>query len=269
MLNFIAVSVIVIIPLLLIYHMHSETQKLETNKIHLSTEAGLKIAHISDLHINKMYIPFSKILSTIKAESPDLVVITGDCIDKKSDKHKLFEFLDLLDRDSIMCLGNHEYVALDHNPANIYAYKKELKSKKVTVLDNEHKTITKGHKKYNLIGISDIRHSYYDIDKAFSGLKNENSDAVNIVITHTPDIALHLAKHKVDCLLCGHYHGGQIRTYTNIEFARMQNEKLWKMGFIKGLYHFNGMQLYINKGLGNSHLPLRLFSRPEIAIIYI
>ena len=42
--------------------------------------AGLKVAHLSDLHIKSIGLKENKILEILKGEKPDLVFITGDSI---------------------------------------------------------------------------------------------------------------------------------------------------------------------------------------------
>lgn len=42
--------------------------------------AGLKVAHLSDLHIKSIGLKENKVLEILKGEKPDLVFITGDSI---------------------------------------------------------------------------------------------------------------------------------------------------------------------------------------------
>lgn len=265
--------VIIIILLVLfaalICHMYIETGKLEVNRIYLSDSPdALKVIHISDVHIALMNVPFERIYGVIDSEKPDIVLLTGDYIDKGTHKRSFLKFMDGIKSKTALCLGNHDYCALSGNSEKISEFLGVLQAKGVTVLENRSMTLKKAGRVFNIIGIGDIRHSHDDVKRAFGSICNENSCAVNIVISHNPDTAMELAGRKVDCLLCGHFHGGQIRTFLNIEFLHMLRDKLWKKGYIRGFHRYKGIPMYINKGLGNVRLPLRLFARPEIAVIY-
>ena len=91
-----------------------------------------------------------------------------------------------------------------------------------------------------------------------------------ILLSHNPDIALHMPSvpFKVDAIIAGHIHGGQIRTPFGLEF-KLRHDELPHQGIISGLHEINGMQVFISKGLGCVFLPFRFFCRPEINIIEI
>ncbi|NMB95870.1 MAG: metallophosphoesterase [Clostridiaceae bacterium] len=143
-----------------------------------------------------------------------------------------------------------------------------LESKKnVKVLDNKALCIKKNSKKYNIIGIDDLNTGNPCIEKALSDC--DKSADINIAFSHNPDIISKIPKNSVDYLFCGHFHGGQIWMPFNIEYKLLRKEKLCKMGISRGLHKLNGVNLYINRGLGNVCFPLRFLSRPEITVFYM
>ena len=92
-----------------------------------------------------------------------------------------------------------------------------------------------------------------------------------ILLSHNPDLVLHLPDDqdfKVDAMISGHIHGGQIRTPFGLEFV-LRHDELPSMGVISGLHEVNGIKLFISKGLGCVFLPFRFLARPEINIIEI
>jgi predicted MPP superfamily phosphohydrolase len=115
-----------------------------------------------------------------------------------------------------------------------------------------------------------LRHGNPDIKKAFESiLPSVQSNCINIAFSHNPDLTLSLPKGQVDYFLCGHFHGGQIWMPFNLEFRLMRSEKLCRMGYRRGFHKINGINIYINRGLGNVVFPFRFFSVPEIAVLQL
>jgi predicted MPP superfamily phosphohydrolase len=137
----------------------------------------------------------------------------------------------------------------------------------VKVLTNTATPFSKGGRLYNIIGISDYTTDNHDIAIAYNEIIPEN--AANIVLSHNPDIVFELPRDKTDYLFSGHLHGGQIRAPFNFEFIVLRDDKLGRMGVIKGLNRLNDIKVYINRGLGNVVFPLRFLSRPELTILYL
>lgn len=251
-------------------YMRFEAGYVKVERIRLTKNKNcLKILQLSDIHINHLKVSPNRVKSVIDREKPDIVVITGDFIERKRHLPKFIRFLDELGDIGIayVCLGNHDYEAFKRDLPGLQNYMQALENKGLSILHNKSVCFEKGNKKYNIIGIADIRYGYDDISKSLSSCC---SDAVmNIAFTHNPDLALKIPKGKIDYLLCGHFHGGQIWMPFNLEFKVLRDEKLCRMGIRRGLHKFNGISLYISRGLGNVCFPLRFLSRPEITVLYL
>ncbi|MHB8066139.1 MAG: metallophosphoesterase [Ruminiclostridium sp.] len=233
---------------------------------------GLKISHLSDIHINKLYISSRRLISSLKQTNPDIVIMSGDYIETQKNIPKFIALLKEITNlyPVYLSLGNHDHKALKHNKKNIASFINIIEETGATVLLNSRITINKNNKFYNIIGIDDLKHGKPDLKQAFHGiLPSFNSDYINIAFSHNPDMVLSLPKDKVDYFLCGHFHGGQIWMPFNLEFRIMREEKLCKMGYRRGLHKINGISIYINRGLGNVIFPFRFFSIPEIAVIQL
>jgi predicted MPP superfamily phosphohydrolase len=63
-------------------------------------------------------------------------------------------------------------------------------------------------------------------------------------------------------MLSGHTHGGQIAP-----LGRPLILPPGCGGYLQGLYRRGPSQMYVTRGVGTSHLPLRIGARPEIAIL--
>jgi hypothetical protein len=68
---------------------------------------------------------------------------------------------------------------------------------------------------------------------------------------------------RVDLLLAGHTHGGQVRLPGLGPIERT----LTKGRFVMGRYEEEGTLVYVSRGVGMSYLPLRLDCPPEVVVI--
>lgn len=253
---------------LLLLYMRFEAGFVEVKKIMLSkNKNGLKVIQISDLHISRLKVSISRVKKILAREKPDMIVLTGDYIDKPCDIPGFLHFLrEIKDIAPIhLCLGNHDYNAFIMNEEGLNNFVHSIENEGATVWNNDCNTVKKGEQIYNIIGFSDLKSGWCDIKKPFR--QCPKNAFLNIAFSHNPDIALLLPKGAVDFLLCGHYHGGQIWTPFSFEFKILRNDKLCKMGIRRGLHKVNGINIYINKGLGNVLVPFRFLSRPEITVL--
>jgi len=259
--------------IILLLYMRIEASFLNKSLINFSTSSkGLKIAHLSDIHINRLYISPRRIISSLKQINPDIIIMSGDYIETQRNIPEFIELLkDIANLYTVyLSLGNHDHKALKHNKKNIVSFINTVQDTGANVLLNSNIKVTKNSISYNIIGIDDLKHGKPDLKKAFHGIMPSfNSGCINIAFSHNPDMVLSLPKEKVDYFLCGHFHGGQIWMPFNLEFRIMREEKLCKMGYRRGLHKINGINIYINRGLGNVIFPFRFFSIPEIAVIQL
>src|SRR5690554_1623898 len=86
---------LVLIVYLFLQNNWIKVQHIETKIDNLPNELkGLKIAHISDVHLPNNASSFEKLIELVKKENPDIIILTGDIIDKRAnlDRPLLGEF---------------------------------------------------------------------------------------------------------------------------------------------------------------------------------
>jgi predicted MPP superfamily phosphohydrolase len=237
--------------------------KFTNNKKHL------KIIQLSDIHINHLKVSSKRVRHILAKNKPDLIILTGDYINKPRHATEFFKFLNAIKEDNeiCLCLGNHDYGAFFENPAGLHLFMEGITGSGTKILHNSSLCIEKNSKKYNIIGFEDLNNGVLDVENVINSL--DKKVFMNIAFSHNPDIVLELPKDPIDFLFCGHFHGGQIWAPFDLEFKVLRDEKLCKMGIKRGLHKVNGIKLYINRGLGNVLFPLRFLSRPEITVFYI
>lgn len=227
-----------------------------------------KIIQISDYHNNKNKLLNNKLIKTIKKESPNFIVITGDLIDaSKTDINQAINLIKNINYEKVFYVtGNHE--------ASTESYKKLkelLEENKVTILDNRIEIIKENSKEINLIGIDDP--SFYnreltndsDITKKEIESVSYNKDNYSILLSHRPEQLERYAESKINLVLTGHAHGGQIRL-PFIGGLVAPNQGLFPK-YTNGIHKKDKTTMIISRGIGNSILPLRINNRPELVVI--
>ncbi|MBP1932851.1 metallophosphoesterase [Ammoniphilus resinae] len=251
---------------LLIFIAYQNTKQAEFTRITLPIndigEAGLRILHLSDMHMENLSISPEQLNEQLKDEPIDLIALTGDYLDRVKSIEKLRPYLEVLKNMNALygiyvVFGNHDYVL---KPKNFEKLQRLFLELGCHVLINESKTIQVKDQVINLIGIDDHSTKRSDLQKAYADIK----DGINIVLTHDPNIVLKMTDYHFDYLLCGHFHGGQIHYPKAFHLVKMG--KLPRMNMIKGLHFIEDKAFYISEGLGQTGFNIRLRSKPEITL---
>ncbi|MFK4289797.1 putative MPP superfamily phosphohydrolase [Bacillus sp. RC240] len=245
--------------------------KITSSKIPSSFK-GYKILQISDLHNKKFGDNQDVLIQKVKSINPDIIAITGDLIDSKSyDAEMSMQVIRELVKEYpvYFVTGNHEKWSGKYN-----SLEKNLKKQHVTVLRNEHVIIQKGGHEINLLGIDDPEFNTGDIDEgsivkdAIVKAKIETQpDRYNVLLSHRPEFLEEYAEEKVDLVLSGHAHGGQVRLPFIGGLVAPNQGILPK--YTAGLYEQQNTSMIVSRGLGNSIIPQRVFNRPEIVVVQL
>ncbi|PFY98043.1 metallophosphoesterase [Bacillus wiedmannii] len=244
---------------------------ITSNKIPSSFK-GFKILQISDLHNKKFGDNQETLIQKVKSINPDIIAITGDLIDSKSyDAEVSLELIRefVMEYPIYFVTGNHEKWSGKYNDLE-----KELKKHHVTVLRNEHVTIHKGEQKINLLGIDDPAFVAGNRDEG-NVVKDEiliakfemKPDTYNVLLSHRPEFLGEYANEKIDLVLSGHAHGGQVRL-PFIEGLVAPNQGIFPT-YTTGLYEKQNTSMVVSRGLGNSIIPQRIFNRPELVVVQL
>jgi len=223
---------------------------------------GLKVAHLSDIHIKNMGLMVNKVLDILKSEKPDLIFITGDLISFEGPYEPVTSFLRQLNPPYGIygVLGNTEYS--NENGSCILCHEersKRLREKQSPIfLRDSFFPLRVNGKILNIIGVDDPVHKRSHLKKALKGI---NSKDPSILLAHSPEIFEEASNSGVDLLLCGHTHGGQIFL---VKYLRKILPLEASLGFIEGFFQDGKMLMYVNRGIGTSYLPFRFGVKPEI-----
>ncbi|MFB8328218.1 metallophosphoesterase [Bacillus wiedmannii] len=244
---------------------------ITSNKIPSSFK-GFKILQISDLHNKKFGDNQETLIQKVKSIHPDIIAITGDLIDSKSyDAEVSLELIRGLVKEYpiYFVTGNHEKWSGKYNDLE-----KELKQHHVTVLRNEHVSIQIGGQDIHILGIDDPEFVTGNRDEG-NVVKDEiikakfemQPDTYNVLLSHRPEFLTEYADEQIDLVLSGHAHGGQVRL-PFIGGLVAPNQGILPT-YTAGLYEKQNTSMVVNRGLGNSIIPQRIFNRPELVVVQL
>jgi len=228
---------------------------------------GLKIVQISDIHAGSFITdkPMQEVVDIINHLKPDLVFITGDFVNFSDEEYDIIS--DNISKihstlGNYGCLGNHDHFMPEKSLKKLI---QKIEVSNVKLLNNENTSIVLNGDKLQIAGIDNIGYGqrFGDFQKA-----NQNLDEEFPVLwlVHDPtnwDPRMR-NKFRCDLVLSGHTHGGQIgiNMLGNVVTPARFVYKQWA-----GLYQENNTQLYVNRGLGTTGLPVRISVPPEITEI--
>lgn len=219
---------------------------------------GLRIAQLSDFHVGDRTQPetIRDAIARANAFAPDLVALTGDylCL-KRSGLGLMRDLLGGLAAPTVAVLGNHDHWVDARGAARV------LSAHGYAVLRNQHTTLTLRGAPFTVVGVDDLLAGQARPREALAGAPSEGS---RLVLAHGPKTADQLRKlgERVLCL-SGHTHGGQIHIpgLTPLMLRALAHEP-----YERGLFRLGPVQLYVNRGVGNSALRIRVNSDPEVTL---
>lgn len=261
--------IIIIAIALLIYALIENRFMLKVR--HEKIGAGIRIAHISDLHKRSFGTGNRWLLKKTADENPDIIFISGDLItrDCTSFEHvsellkKLCEIAPVY-----IIFGNHE---TDLPEDCKKTYTKALRESEAVLLENETVTAEINGRKLNISGI-ELKFTVYKKNGGYRNLDDFTIDEMKnimgnkpegktVLLVHNPLFAEVYSEWGADYAICGHVHGGIVRIpFTGIGI--LSPERKFFPKYTKGVYKVGKMKLLVSGGLGK----LRLFNPPEIII---
>ena len=84
---------------------------------------------------------------------------------------------------------------------------------------------------------------------------------------YRPEFIQNYAAEKIDLVLSGHAHGGQVRL-PFIGGLVAPNQGIFPT-YTAGLYEKQNTSMVVSRGLGNSIIPQRIFNRPELVVVQL
>lgn len=223
--------------------------------------AGMTVAHLTDLHYGPLVsMGFLRmVIAKTNSLAADMIVCTGDYVhsDNAVDTieaiwPELCALRAPLGVHSV--LGNHDHWAST-------ARSVELLEKSGQSISHRCVALERNGERLWLAGAGDLWEDHRPLDNLLAPVP---PDECCIVLAHNPDTADTPCDRRIDLMVCGHTHGGQVRLpIVGAPVLPVQN-----LRYSSGPLHSDrGFPLFISRGIGWAILPVRFGCRPEIALL--
>jgi uncharacterized protein len=232
---------------------------------------GLRIVQLSDIHHSAwMSIEWVRqIVETTNGLAPDIVALTGDYVYRGVAyvRPVAAELGRLRPRIGVVgVLGNHDWWE------DARLTKEAFAREGLPLIDNGRRFVTADRRLVEradeglcLAGVGDLWEDQCLYDDALAGV---SGGMPRVLLSHNPDVAEEVAflesGHRVDLMLSGHTHGGQVRLPG---IGAPVTNSAYGTKYAQGLVEGPACAVYVSRGLGMTALPIRIGVRPEIAVI--
>ncbi|MDR0314935.1 MAG: metallophosphoesterase [Oscillospiraceae bacterium] len=207
---------------------------------------GKRIVLLSDLHNE----PYDQIIEKTKKAKPDAIMVAGDLVNRHNKTYdRVLSFFEQLSKISktYFSYGNHEIIF------NVLT-KEEIEATGAILLDNEYT-------KYGDEFIIGGQTPYADFDWLTDF---EHQKGFKILLCHHPEYYPRYLKYKkVDLILSGHAHGGQMRPFGIALFAPGQGF------FPEYTFGYYDEKMIVGRGLAHGGLIPRMFNSTEVVVVDI
>jgi uncharacterized protein len=222
---------------------------------------GFRIVQLSDLH-HGFLVPLELIRHVVERANelkPDLIVCTGDYVHERNSTTQIDQVWPILSKLTApsgvySVLGNHDHWA--DTARSDYWLKK-------TRQDLRHKVFPIQREGQNLwiAGAGDLYEDHKNLDYILSQIPDAEC---RIVLAHNPDSADTTFSKRIDLMISGHTHGGQV----NIPFVGPPILPVRNRNYSSGLKtSLRGCKVFISKGIGWTIFPVRFNCLPEIVLL--
>ena len=218
------------------------------------------------MHIATVGKREKKILKILDELHPDIIFLTGDYVKWKGNYKSALTFLSQLkakvgiwgvfgdydfSRSRLSCLFCHR-----EGTSNF------TKLHQVHFLRNSSETVYLSQGSLMISGIES-----YDEDEPAPAQKLQilTRKEPAIILSHSPLLFSLFEKDQNILMLAGDTHGGQVPLPAwFLKMAGYDKNVLYS----QGLFEEGSKKMFVSRGIGTSHIPIRLFRKPEIVVFH-
>ncbi len=229
---------------------------------------GLRIGHLSDLHFTGQLTPayYQFAFEQFLLCSPDMICVTGDIIDYDHCLDWLESLLGQL-RAPLGCyflMGNHEKRLSDWNEvpkrlSGLGWHDMGANDALINLCDRDQPL---------RIWITGNEQPWFNRRSAKSQLhaaQEVEPNTLRLGMSHSPDQFPWARRLKLDLLLAGHTHGGQVRLPG---IGPLVAPSWHGSRFASGVFHLPPTVMHVSRGLAGVH-PIRWRCSPEVSLLTI
>ena len=276
-----AIVGVFIVVLMLGISLSTSSHALTTTHYTLSstTISSLRIVQLTDLHNSEFGEENSRLIDAVRAQSPDLILLTGDLLNSDEQRTDIATNLiaQLCDIAPVyFSNGNHEIEYEERYGVDIDELYREAGA---VVLEKEYQDITVKNQKIRLGGIYGycLPGKYLETGEANPEETEfleafQDTDLPKILMCHMPVCGMingSLDDWDVDYVFAGHLHGGEV--ILPFVGGLYGPDLGWFPGKLEGLYSSEngGKTLVLSRGLGTNESIPRFNNIPEVMVVDI
>lgn len=259
------------------FYISSKSLTINEYTVEESVTSSIRILQLSDLHNAEFGDNNEELIDLVKKQSPDLIVMSGDMINRDEENLDIITYLisSLSDAAPIYYgYGNHEVDWIESFGTDL---EDKLTQAGAVVLNNSYRDVSVSDSELRIGGYM----GYYrqpgmftqdDVQKKSElDFANdfENTDRLKILINHIPTQWVdwdYINIYPVDIVFSGHYHGGAIRIPI-IDQGLYAPYVGWFPPYTKGLFSGTQAKCVLSTGLVSEHNIPRLNNPPEIVVV--
>jgi predicted MPP superfamily phosphohydrolase len=219
---------------------------------------GFRIVQLSDLHLHPWTQgdEIARAIEVANSLRPDAVFLTGDFVTHDAEPaEELQTLLRALRAPAgvFACLGNHDF-----RKRGVERISRAIRGAGHELLRNRSVPLAQRGDRLVVAGLDSRRAGHPRLKEALRGV---GRDAVVFLLMHEPDFADAASREsRVIFQASGHTHGGQVRLPGVGALVRPK----WGRKYVDGWFRVGQLDLYVNRGLGCTGLPIRWLCPPEI-----
>ena len=222
---------------------------------------GLRLVQLTDIHLSPFLsrAELERAIDMANETRAHVALVTGDLITTNRDP--LDDCLNSLarlraDAGIYGCLGNHEIYAR----AEDYV-EREGARRGMLFLRLGAAPLHFGNAAMNLVGVD-----YQALHRPYlvGAEKLVVPGALNVLLSHNPDVFPVAARQGYAVTIAGHTHGGQIR----VEILNADlNPGRFYTPYVNGVYRKGPASIFVSRGIGTIAVPARVGAPPEVALV--
>ena len=231
---------------------------------------GTTVALVADTHHGPKMNPLDYIEHVVEmtnALRPDIVALGGDYVERHrhympgtSHRRYVVPGVAVLGKlrapmGRFAVLGNHDYLV---DPA---LTRRALADHGLMDLTNTGVWLERGGARLRFGGVDDCEKGKPLLPPALGDMTAQDAA---VVLTHNPDYVQYIRDPRVDLVLSGHTHGGQVVLPV---VGALVTASQFGQKYVQGLRQGPSARVFVTRGVGTTGMPIRFGCPPEVALI--
>ena len=136
-----------------------------------------------------------------------------------------------------------------------------MKRAGIVEVTNANRRLERSGESLWIAGVGDLWEDEQRLDRALAGVP---ADGTALLLSHNPDYNEQMDDRRVELMLCGHTHGGQVALpFVGPPIVPSRFGQKYAAGLVRD----DWKQVYISRGVGTITPPVRSGCRPEVTLL--